>query len=362
MGKRTNTAVWNEKEQRWRINVQSDGVRKTFYSSKPGRTGQREANAKADAWLDDGIENGSRRVSEAYRLYMEDLKQRTSKSNWQPIEYRWKNWIIPVIGSVKISALSDQKLQTVINQAYSKGNLAKKSLCNLRSDMTSFLKFCRKSKLTTYLPEDLIIPAQAVKKGKEILQPEELAVLFAEDMAPYFGQLQREQFIDGFRLQVLTGLRPGELLGLRKSDRHGDIIHVQRSLNEFGELTGGKNDNARRDVVLSSLARDCWERQAAAVGTDELFPMASQTMYNSHLKKYCKYHGIMPVTPYGLRHTFVSIVKTLPEGMVKELVGHSVQMDTFGIYGHALNGDQNEVQVAIDSRFLELLKGIKNTH
>ena len=355
MGKRTNTAVWNEKEQRWRINVQSDGIRKTFYSSKPGRTGQREANAKADAWLDDGIENGSRRVSEAYRLYMEDLKQRTSKSNWQPIRYRWETWVLPIIGAVKISALTDQKLQEVINHAYSSGKLAKKSLCNLRADMTAFVKFCRKCRYTTYHPEDIVIPAQAVKRGKEILQPEELAVLFAEDMAPYFGQLQREQFIDGFRLQVLTGLRPGELLGLRKSDRHGDIIHVQRSLNEFGELTGGKNDNAHRDVVLSSLARDCWERQAAAVGTDELFPMASQTMYNSHLKKYCKYHGITPVTPYGLRHTFVSIVKTLPEGMVKELVGHSVQMDTFGIYGHALNGDQNEVQVAIDSRFLELL-------
>ena len=33
----------------WRIDVQQDGKRKSFYSSRPGRTGQREANAKADA-------------------------------------------------------------------------------------------------------------------------------------------------------------------------------------------------------------------------------------------------------------------------------------------------------------------------
>ena len=58
MSKRTNTAQWEEKYQRWRIAVQKDGVRKQFYSSTPGRTGQREANAKADRWLDDGI--GSR--------------------------------------------------------------------------------------------------------------------------------------------------------------------------------------------------------------------------------------------------------------------------------------------------------------
>ena len=42
MGRRTNTAAWNGK--RWRIDVQKDGTRKSFYSSKPGRTGQREAN------------------------------------------------------------------------------------------------------------------------------------------------------------------------------------------------------------------------------------------------------------------------------------------------------------------------------
>lgn len=49
--KRTNTAQWVESRNRWQINVQKDGIRKTFTSSKPGRTGQREANAKADKWL-----------------------------------------------------------------------------------------------------------------------------------------------------------------------------------------------------------------------------------------------------------------------------------------------------------------------
>lgn len=55
MGRRTNTAQWLPNQNRWQIKVQKDGVRKTFTSAKPGRTGQREANAKADAWLDEGI-------------------------------------------------------------------------------------------------------------------------------------------------------------------------------------------------------------------------------------------------------------------------------------------------------------------
>lgn len=36
--KRTNTAKWIESAHRWQINVQKDGVRKTFTSAKPGRT------------------------------------------------------------------------------------------------------------------------------------------------------------------------------------------------------------------------------------------------------------------------------------------------------------------------------------
>ena len=40
MGKRTNTAVWEEKYQRWRIAVQKDGVRKQFYEQHtPGALG-----------------------------------------------------------------------------------------------------------------------------------------------------------------------------------------------------------------------------------------------------------------------------------------------------------------------------------
>ena len=35
----------------------------------------------------------------------------------------------------------------------------------------------------------------------------------------------------------------------------------------------------------------------------------------------------------------MSIAKALPEGEIKPLVGHSRNMDTFGTYGHELNGE-----------------------
>ena len=66
MTTRTNSAKWTG--TRWRIDVQKDGTRKSFYSSKPGRTGQREANAKADKWLETGVATTPLRVEEAYAM------------------------------------------------------------------------------------------------------------------------------------------------------------------------------------------------------------------------------------------------------------------------------------------------------
>ena len=85
MGKRTNTAVWMEKQGRWQIKVQKDGERRTFYSTKKGRVGQREANAKADAWLDDGI-GKVQRFEKAWELFLADQKGRVSASALHPIQ------------------------------------------------------------------------------------------------------------------------------------------------------------------------------------------------------------------------------------------------------------------------------------
>lgn len=125
MGKRTNTAKWMENQRRWQINVQKDGVRRSFTSSKPGRTGQREANAKADAWLDDGITDSSYRISRLYVDYLDDLKARSSESNWRPEDSQWRNWILPEIGQLKLSNLTEQHLQNVINKAATAGKSKK---------------------------------------------------------------------------------------------------------------------------------------------------------------------------------------------------------------------------------------------
>ena len=126
MGKRTNSAVWMDKYNRWQIKVQKDGIRKTFYSSTKGRKGQRECHAKADAWLDDNIINASVKVATLFDRWIEELKVTTSKSFWRQYEGYGRNYIKPQIGTIKLENVNEQHLQEVILFAYQNGNDKKK--------------------------------------------------------------------------------------------------------------------------------------------------------------------------------------------------------------------------------------------
>lgn len=353
LSKRVNTATWSEKYKRWQINVQKDGKRRSFYSSTPGRTGQREANRKADAWLEQGSVSDNSTVEQMGEAWLERLKLTTSRSNWRPAESRWRTWVLPNIGSRKLSKLTEQRLQDVVDAAFA-GGLSRKTLQSLCADLRSFCKFCRRSGAQILFPEDLHVPAGARAGTKQILQPVDLAQLFSSDMTMWRGKVVEDEYIHAYRFQVLTGLRPGELLGLRWEDLHGRTLYVQRAINQYGEMTRGKNDNAVRSIALSNFALA--ELQAEGLkSSGPIFEIVGQEHYYRRWKIYCEANGITAVTPYELRHTFVSIAQVLPEGQVKAIVGHSENMDTFGVYGHEF-GDQSELAAQqISATFARLL-------
>lgn len=359
MGHRTNTAKWIEKSHRWQINVQKDGQRKTFTSSTPGRTGQREANAKADAWLDEGIVSVRKSLSKIFPEYLEELKLRTSQSNWKGVEYRWRVWSEPVIGRLKPDALTDQRLQDVINKAYSKGGLAKKSLMNIRADLMAFVKYLRKGRYTTYHPEEIIIPKGAGVGVRRILQPEHLVTLFSVDTTEYRGKIVRDEYINAYRFQVLTGLRPGELRGLMPGDIVGNRVNLHRSINIYGEITAGKNENAIRGFMLTQTAKAVLDDQLRRMDGLYIFSLPTEQAYARRWKRYCETNGIPYVTPYEMRHTFVSAIQALPEGWVKALVGHSRNMDTFGTYGHEVVGRQDQIAAGVEGVFRDILAASK---
>ncbi len=356
MGKRTNTAVWSEKYSRWQINVQKDGKRKSFYSSTPGRTGQREANAKADAWLDHGISSSGERVSDLFEQFRIESKDILSTTEYKHVESIGRVWIVPNLGRKKAVDLCDGDIQKILDKAAGMGR-SKKTIQDINGMINRFLKWCRRNRKTIYRPDDVHIPDSARLKGKKVLQPSDLSILFSVDTTIYKGKRIKEEYIHAFRFQVLTGLRPGELRGLRLENVNGKRVMVQRSVNVYYEETTGKNENAIRSFVMSDLARSELDAQLREYPSESgfVFELPSPTAYRERWQKYCKSNGMTVITPYELRHTFVSVAKTLPIGEVKDLVGHSQSMDTFGIYGHALTGEDIETAQKINGLFERLL-------
>lgn len=352
---RTNTAKWIESRGRWQINVQKNGTRRTFTSSKPGRTGQREANKKADDWLEKGLQTRQKTVESAYGEFLARAKKVTGKSNWRPMESRWTTWIAPRIGKRRLESLTVQQVQDILDDAKAAG-LSRKTLANLMGDLNAFFKFCRQSGYTTFIPDGLAVPAGAPKKEKTILQPVDLVKLLNLNKIMYRGREIDDELVHVYRLAVLTGLRPGELLGLRWEDVRGDAVTVSGAINIYGENTRGKNDNAIRRFELSTIARREMDAQRALTGQLEyVVPRIREQYLLLRWRRFCDHNGITPVTLYEMRHTFVSIAQKLPEGQLKALVGHSRSMDTYGIYSHHVDGQDGETAARLDEVFADIV-------
>lgn len=367
--------VWNEKRGYWQLGIQVDGVRKWFYDPTPGRRGQRECEDKAAAWLamDPNTPPSDPVIADVYAEWVQETLDTTSTNQARSYESFGRLYILPAIGKLHVSRLTnEQQLQKIINSAFRKGAsgkpLAKKTLSSLKATINAFVKYLRKHGLTTLHPENLVVPRRAQGSNKQILQPDDLRKLFSIDYtSPRYGRERFEWFIHAFRVQVLTGMRPGEVLGLSPKDISGNIIRVQRSWSTRGEWTDGKNMNAHRVLPITSYVRAEIDAQlemlqdAGLAGSRCLFPgedgePANHRTYRKHLITYCSENDMTVVSPYELRHTFVSLNRSLPIEVVKQIAGHSTSMDTFGVYGHDVDGETEQAARMLESVMRGLLE------
>ena len=359
LSQRKTEAKWVEYgvRQHWKIQVQKDGVRKTFRSNVPGVKGKIDAERQADHWLEYGDDFECMTIDELFQQFLDSKRKTTSFSNYRSLENRYQVWIEPYIGRKRIRSVKLSDLQDILDSACGAGK-SRKTIINLRGDISSFYKFCRKRSATHLIPE-LDIPRKAQSSEKKILNRRDLQTLMSVDTKTYtihrhgtkYERVDFEPYINAFRLQVVTGLRPGEICGLQWDDITSREIIIRRSVNIYGEVTKGKNDNARRIIPLTEWAKKILDDQRNLTGhLSSVFDITTEGAYRYHLKSYCISNGITVVTPYELRHTFISSIgKQLEVGDVKEIVGHSESMDTYGIYGHQFDGDSQRVANQMDA-------------
>ncbi len=361
---RMNEAKWIESRRRWQINVQQDGERKTFTSSTEGRKGKIEAEKKADKWLTSRMATDKMRFEQLWKDFLQEKKDTTGSANHKKLEQLGRLWLLPTLKHKRAAAITEQEWQDCINAAFKKG-LSKRTCESIRAVITSCCRYARKRKLPVEQPIDLTIPRNAPVGEKSILQPDDLKKLFAVDYITLYKKQTPCFFIHAWRFLVLTGLRRGELCGLRHEDLQDGVIYLKRSVNSLGEETRGKNENARRYFALSKHAQNVLDEQAQmlkkrGVISPWLFPdEEGRRLDPNHLfRKWLTYgsqHSIK-CTLHEMRHTLISVAKAdVPEQLLKRVVGHSKSMDTFGVYGHDVDGEIQRVASLLDDTFDKLL-------
>lgn len=349
------TPTWDGK--RWRIQVRRDGKRYSFSCSTPGAKGRRECQKKYDAWYY-GEATGEKTVERVCEEYLEDLKARrgeNSASLYQCRQYI-RLYIAPKCASKKMCKMTLRDWQNVINTAQGESGepLSHKTLTNIRSIIMSVIKFGYADYQCELPRGELYIPQGHAKNEKEILQADDVRRLMEPSdlwYHPYFVFL------------AITGMRPGEALGLKVSDVSKDHVVIRRAVNSRNFVTDGKNDNARRTVPIGALAHGILEKTIQRnkdhnLRTEWIFcsPDGSVGIQKSAYKHWLKLKEDrnLPGTPYSMRHTFISLMKNvMPEQMIKDIVGHAVSFDTFGTYGHIVEGEDRKAAEIIDLTFSE---------
>lgn len=355
------TPKWNKTRKLWVIQCQKNGIKKVFYSSTPGLKGKREVLDKYDSWSEFGV-SASLTVEHCFALYLEDIKARLGKKDsYREAETYGRLYIIPALGGCKINKLTLRDWQRVLNEARPHSahvkSLSHKTLSHLRSVIVGLHKFAYNNYYCDDWRGDLYIPQGHAKGEREILQPEDIRALFAPSDFWYYP---------AFLVMLLCGLRPGEAYAIQKDDVRNGLLTISRAVNNKGEITQGKNKNARRTIPLPPIARDIIQKtiernEAADFSGPWVFcngaggkpiPNTARHQWND-----LKAERGLPGTPYSLRHTFVSIVSSqthLAEGTIRELVGHSESMDTFGHYKHQVEGELETAAEIINLTFERL--------
>ena len=338
------TATWDGK--RWRIRITKNGNTRSFSSSTPGRKGRQEVEEKARKY---GRLSSLATFGDAWTRYLEELEFVSGPEHVQNTESIGRLYLLPALEHEKVVELRPYDYEHIIFHLKKRDGspMAKKSLQNIRATIINFNKFCVRAGLLETPVSEIRIPKDAPKVGKVILQPDQAKRLFHE--------FEDEWYINLWRWMLATGCRPGEVFGLKWSDIRDGLVHIERAYNYRGRMTEGKNRNARRCFALNSVLEGIlndqknrtWRLNSEFVFCNHAGKVARQTDAIHSWNRIASTLGTL-ASPYSLRHTYISyMASAMPEDVIKRLVGHSASMDTYGVYGHAVNGqDEKDAELS----------------
>ena len=264
----------------------------------------------------------------------------------------FKNQILPKLGNVKISEISEEHIykfhQDLLSMTCLREkdkSLSNQTLIKVHKQLSAFLNYCVRKKLVPYNPAGIVGNFKKVKKEKEYLTYQEFMQLLSVV----------DNIRDLFIIQLLfyTGLRISEMLALSTDSivttEQGTSLNITETYYKGKIRQKAKTDEAMDDLFLDDITVETYKtfleyRKAHNITSKYLFAnnrgkceVIGDKAIRDMLKKYLKRAGIdKNITPHKLRHSHAALLiymgKTLED--IKARLRHKDIRTTSNEYGH----------------------------
>lgn len=363
-GRGEGTIRYREGEGRWEASVMLGIQRKSFYGKTRREVTEKLRAAQRDYEQSQFVGDDRQTVAQYLASWLEMKRPSLKSSTMEAYESYVRNHLVPVIGKVKLSALTAQHVQRVITVCQDAG-LSGRSANEVYGVLHAALRSAERLGLVARNVSERVDRPRGRSREMRPLSADEANRLLEVAAGHWLEPL--------LRLALSTGMRRGELLALRwrEVDLEARRLAVVATMTwRHGEpaYTTPKTERARRRVALlpemvealrrQRLIQRRWQMQAGAawqggrydaVFSDELgFPLHAGRVAQQ-LNGLLTAADIATIRFHDLRHTCATLLleRGVHVKVVSELLGHSSVSITLGVYAHVLPHMQEDAARAM---------------
>ena len=292
-------------------------------------------------------------VSEMFPLYIQSCANQTKESTIYDRQGIFRSIILPMIGSLRMTELTKERLYQWQDQLWSmksdrtKDFYSYEYLSSIRGHLSAFLSWAEAR-------HSYANNLKLVKKPKPRVQKTEMRFWSREEFDQFIEVVDDTRYRMMFTMSFFTGRRKGEILALSPSDIKADSILFNKTYSRKTvdgspyKITTSKNEKIGYTPICPALrnALTGYEGEAPFFFGGEN-PIHENTLTHA-FEAYIKKAGVKRIRYHDLRHSFVSIL--LHNGanymVVADLIGDTVDQ-VIKTYGHMYESDKIKVVESI---------------
>ena len=298
------------------------------------------------------------------RWYQEQCKPAIRPKTQADYENRIYQHIIPELGQIPLSQLTQSDLQQFYHRLKQGGRLLRTERYGpgLSDRMVKSCHVTCRLALDQAVKEGLIIKNPAKCCKAPATHPKEMNILSKEEIQRLLIQAREDGYYELLLLELSTGLRRGEILALQWDDLDMEtgVLRVERQVQRIkGELVVSqpKTKASSRSVILPQPILNVLVRYRQGCVSRWMFPSPKKAdspldpaAVRKKLSKVLERAGCKHVRFHDLRHTFAT--NALEHGMdiktLSTIIGHVSGATTLNVYAHVTDEMRKKAADCID--------------